>query len=304
MSRVRLVPHLTHRSRPRLSSLTVVALLALSVSDAVAGPLTLEWTDTSGGQAAFNIERKTGASGAYASIGQQAAGATSYVDSAIVAGTTYCYRVAAFNEIGMSEYSDEACATTTPDLTVNVAKSGTGVGTVTSSPSGISCGLSCTGGYPGGTVLTLTASAASGSEFIGWSGAGCGGTLPCTVTGNGSISVTAVFGLIFTTQQPPPPPPSQSYTLSVNVHGRGLVSSPSGLSCKKSCQASYSSGTTVTLNAVPASGWQFAGWSGNCQGTGACVVQLGSSQTVQAQFTSGALKGNVRESFSGVGRVR
>jgi hypothetical protein len=80
-------------------------------------------------------------------------------------------------------------ATTVYNLTVK--ESGTGSGTVTSSPSGISCGSTCSANYTYGKV-TLTASANSGSTFSGWSGV-CSGTGTCTVTMTAAKSVTATF---------------------------------------------------------------------------------------------------------------
>ncbi|MEO7863221.1 MAG: hypothetical protein ABIU05_22840, partial [Nitrospirales bacterium] len=47
--------------------------------------------------------------------------------------------------------------------TLTVTKAGTGSGTVTSTPGGISCGNDCTEGYANGTSVTLTAVAAAGS---------------------------------------------------------------------------------------------------------------------------------------------
>ncbi len=87
--------------------------------------------------------------------------------------------------------------------TLTVAKSGTGSGTVTSSPSGISCGGTCSAIYNNGSTVTLTASPASGSTFAGWEGAGCSGTGTCTVTMNAAEAVTAVFSAI---PQPKPQP--------------------------------------------------------------------------------------------------
>ncbi len=75
-----------------------------------------------------------------------------------------------------------------------VAKAGTGTGTVTSSPTGVSCGTDCSQSYASGTVVTLTRTAAAGSAFTGWSGA-CTGTGSCQVTMNAAKSVTASFGL-------------------------------------------------------------------------------------------------------------
>ncbi|MBF0342590.1 MAG: VCBS repeat-containing protein [Nitrospirae bacterium] len=58
----------------------------------------------------------------------------------------------------------------TTGITLTVRKSGSGKGTVTSSPAGISCGLTCSAPYLKDTVVTLTAAADTGSTFSGWSG--------------------------------------------------------------------------------------------------------------------------------------
>jgi hypothetical protein len=84
---------------------------------------------------------------------------------------------------------------TTPLWTLIVGKAGTGLGTVTSSPAGIACGSDCSQAYPGGTPVTLTATASGGSTFTGWSGA-CTGTGSCQVTMNGPRTVTASFSLM------------------------------------------------------------------------------------------------------------
>jgi hypothetical protein len=82
--------------------------------------------------------------------------------------------------------------TATQGLTV--AASGNGAGTVSSSPAGISCGSTCSHVYATGTSVTLTATAASGSVFSGWSGA-CSGTGNCIVTMSQARSVNATFTL-------------------------------------------------------------------------------------------------------------
>jgi len=75
---------------------------------------------------------------------------------------------------------------------LTVSKVGTGV--VTSVPSGISCGATCTTNAPGGSQVILYATAPSGSIFSGWSGGGCSGTAPsCTVSMDAAKTVTANF---------------------------------------------------------------------------------------------------------------
>ena len=55
-------------------------------------------------------------------------------------------------------------------LTITIQKSGTGTGAVTGN--GISCGTDCTEICTYGTVVTFTATAATGSTFSGWTGCG------------------------------------------------------------------------------------------------------------------------------------
>jgi hypothetical protein len=78
-------------------------------------------------------------------------------------------------------------------FTLTVNKAGMGSGTVTSSPSGIDCGTTCSAAYDSGTVVTLTATPAFGSIFTGWSGCDAGSGTTCTVTMSAARSVTASF---------------------------------------------------------------------------------------------------------------
>jgi hypothetical protein len=82
--------------------------------------------------------------------------------------------------------------TAPPKETLTVHRSGNGAGKVTSSPAGITCGATCSHGFPQGTSVTLTAKASIGSAFSGWSGA-CTGRTTCKVTVQAATSVTARF---------------------------------------------------------------------------------------------------------------
>jgi Divergent InlB B-repeat domain len=73
--------------------------------------------------------------------------------------------------------------------------------------------------------------------------------------------------------------------LTVAVTGNGKVTStPAGIDCGATCTASFARGTTVTLEALPADGSQFAGWSGACAGTAECTVTLTVAASVNAAF--------------------
>lgn len=256
----------------------ILASIAVA-SVAYGAQLTLEWTDNSDGQAAFSVERRTGTTGIYEEITQLTAGVTNYVDSSVVGGATYCYRVRAFDEAGYSDYSNEACQTPAVfDLTVTTG--GTGSGTVTSSPVGINCGTDCFEEFGAATVVTLYAAPATGSIFAGWNGGGCTGTGACTLAGS-SITVGAAFASAPT-----------SYRLTVAISGPGeVVSSSPGISCGIDCSEDYQEGTLVTLTAEPSKGWKFHGWDGGgCSGTGSCTLRMTAATTVRATFTKTAKK--------------
>lgn len=76
--------------------------------------------------------------------------------------------------------------------TVSVSMSGQGLGSVTSNPNGIDCGVTCTASFESSTVVTLTASASEGSNFVGWDGH-CTGSGPCSLTMIAHKNVTAIF---------------------------------------------------------------------------------------------------------------
>jgi subtilisin family serine protease/outer membrane protein assembly factor BamB len=78
--------------------------------------------------------------------------------------------------------------------TIDVVRSGSGGGTVSSSPAGIDCGAACSAQYLHGTEVTLTAAPDGSSVFLGWlQPASCVGTGPCVVTVGADTTVEAEF---------------------------------------------------------------------------------------------------------------
>ena len=152
----------------------------------------------------------------------------------------------------------------------------TGAGKVTSAPSGIDCGTTCTKTYAQDEEVTLTATPDLNSEFLGWTGAtGCTDTTTCTVTMDASKTVEAEF----------------TWVLTVLKTGPGSVSSlPAGMSCAAditTCSAAFDPGTQVVLSASPTGGSKFVGWSDACTGTTAtagCSVAMTQNRTVKAGF--------------------
>lgn len=76
--------------------------------------IALSWTDNSAGETGFIVERGTSASGPFSQVATTHA--PSYADSALLASTTYYYRVRAFNGAGSSPYSNITSTTTMPSI--------------------------------------------------------------------------------------------------------------------------------------------------------------------------------------------
>jgi phospholipase C len=93
---------------------------------------------------------------------------------------------------GLAAPHTASAPSATYKLTLKLA--GTGGGTVTSTPSGISCSPTCTASFASGTSVKLVATSAKGSFFAGWSGA-CKGTADCTLSMTTNETATATFNL-------------------------------------------------------------------------------------------------------------
>jgi hypothetical protein len=159
-----------------------------------------------------------------------------------------------------------------PAFTLDVNKSGSGDGTVTSSPAGIDCGADCTEDYTSGTEVTLTPAPNTGADFAGWSG-----NPDCSdgvVTMDASKTCTATFNI-------------QIFTLTVTKTGTGsgtVTSSPVGINCGGDCSEDYIYETFVTLTPAPDTGSAFAGWSGDPDCSDG-VVTMDAAMTCTASFT-------------------
>jgi hypothetical protein len=127
-----------------------------------------------------------------------------------------------------------------PVLTQVIAGSGGGI--VKSNPGGLDCEIpitattNCVASFPPGTSVTLTASAASGSSFGGWGGAGCSGVEACTYTANADEIITATFNSL----SPP------DFSLSATAFTPASI--PAGGSSTLTLSASALSGFTTSVS--------------------------------------------------------
>jgi len=181
--------------------------------------------------------------------------------------------------------------------TLTVSKTGSGSGTVTSEPAGVSCGATCAAKFQQGAKVTLSATPAAGSTFAGWSGGGCSGTGSCVVViGEVDVAVTATFDL---------KPVRRKLTVEKKGTGTGTVtSSPAGISCGATCTAEYDNGTEVTLTGVVGPNTEAVKWSGcDSIAAGKCKVTMSAARTVTATFDLGVRKLTVSTAGTGSGTV-
>ncbi|MDP9172954.1 MAG: fibronectin type III domain-containing protein [Planctomycetota bacterium] len=83
----------------------------LSVSAIASGQINLKWTDTANNESGYLVEQSTNG-GPFSQIGGTGIGATSFSATKLQPKTSYAFRVRAFNNIGNSDYTNTASATT------------------------------------------------------------------------------------------------------------------------------------------------------------------------------------------------
>jgi Bacterial Ig-like domain (group 2)/Divergent InlB B-repeat domain len=105
--------------------------------------------------------------------------------------------VVGFMTVTVEGPASEGCpqGTATHNLSVNVTSGGVD-GVITSSPTGINCGSTCSAAFAASSSVGLTAIPNTGKAFGGWAGCttvtGSGG-LTCNVTMNTDVTVSASF---------------------------------------------------------------------------------------------------------------
>jgi len=122
----------------------------------------------------------------------------------------------------------------------------------------------------GASGTTVTATPTVGYHFVSWSdGSLTAARIDTNVTVNVNVSASFAININISINR---------YTLTANVSGSGSVA-------KSPDQSSYTHGISVQLTATPATGWHFAGWSGDLSGaTNPVTITMDVSKTVTATY--------------------
>ena len=163
-----------------------------------------------------------------------------------------------------------------PTMTLFVKLGGVGSGTVKSNPSGIDCKTEeqeCQATFATNTLVELTATPDTGSEFSSWGGHSDCGDAKVTLTGNILCNVFFKLG-------------PRTLTISPTEHGT-ISSQPEGILCgpnNQECEFEFNGSSNVTLSVTPVAGWRFDNWEGDCNENGA--VTMDSNQSCTANFVN------------------
>jgi uncharacterized repeat protein (TIGR02543 family) len=121
--------------------------------------------------------------------------------------------------------------------------------------------------YNEGDSVSITAIPDDGWQFAGWSGDLATESAQTQVTVTSDKVVTAHFTPV-------------QHTISIQIEGNGTTEPMVG-------SYQYNEGDSVIITAIPDDGWQFAGWSGDLDGTESAQTQVAVTldKTVTAHFS-------------------
>ncbi|KHF38720.1 InlB B-repeat-containing protein [Halalkalibacter okhensis] len=126
--------------------------------------------------------------------------------------------------------------------------------------------------FKNGTKVNLTALPNPGWKFDRWEGAISGTSGNATITMNENKNVRAVFSK----EEP------KNFNLSTTISGDGTISGVRN--------GSYTDGSTATITAVPAEGWEFDHWEGDASGNNPSLsITINRDMAITAVFKSSDL---------------
>ncbi len=175
----RLYMTLNHESNYRISELEIYSGTPGNVPAAPGNlaataigsfSIDLSWSDNASDEEGFKIERKIG-DGVYSQIATTAPNVMAFSDGGLNAGTTYTYRVRAYNFLGHSNYSNETAATTVnappdvPGTLAATAASSTGINLSWTDAATNEDGFKIERKISGGSFSEITAVAANATTY-------------------------------------------------------------------------------------------------------------------------------------------
>ena len=163
---------------------------------------------------------------------------------------------------------------------------GAGSGTITSDTS-IDCGATCSEELLIGATVTLSGTAAEGSNFLGFESSDatdCPATGDCTITLSGDTTVTGRF------EEGPTTATITVVNESVRSGG-GTITSDTGINCGAVCTETLELGTMVTFSGTALGGSDFLGFDTSdgtvCPAMGDCTITLSANTTITGRFDGG-----------------
>ncbi len=201
--------------------------------------INLAWSDASSDETGFKVERSAdGVS--YTQIAQVLANSTAYRDKGAWPGTSYSYRVRAYNASGNSGYSDAASATTPNLCSANVFGWG-----YASPPAGLTGMVAVAAGGTHGLALKQD------GTVIGWGGTGYGEeTPPADLTGVVAIAAYPYLSLALK---------NDGTVVGWGYDGPSGVTHPSGLGAVVAISAGGAYGLALRNDGTVA-GWGYNNW--------------------------------------------
>src|SRR5204862_384700 len=73
-------------------------------------------------------------------------------------------------------------------------------------------------------------------------------------------------------------------SLQITLGGGSVASSLGGIACPVNCDASFGAGAQIKLTPTATNGFTFDHWSGDCSGSGGCIVTINGAKAVTAHF--------------------
>ncbi len=143
---------------------------SLDAQEPLTGEVRLTWQDNADNETGFLIDRKENVGGTWGQIASLGSNASSFTDNTVAGGTTYFYRVSAWNSLGTSAFSNEAPLTTRlPNQEPTILSTPTAVPNPVVLPATTAVSVAASDPDDGPQELTYTWSQVSGPGSISFS---------------------------------------------------------------------------------------------------------------------------------------